>query len=140
MTRTRRPIADPLVAGAIAAVVSGVPSTVWALATGRSLTEGTLAAGSVLLAREQRPAVLAAAAVPVHLTLSLGWAFVIEALLPRRRPVAWGALAGLGIAALDLGVIGRHHPRIRALPQPPQVADHLAYGATVGLVLDLRRR
>jgi hypothetical protein len=140
MTRTKRPVADPLVAGAIAAVVSGVPSTVWALATGRSLTEGTLAAGSVLLAREQRPAVLAAAAVPVHLTLSLGWAFVIEALLPRRRPVAWGALAGLGIAALDLGVIGRHYPRIRALPQPPQVADHLAYGATVGLVLDLRRR
>jgi hypothetical protein len=139
MTRTTRPVADALAAGAVAAVVSGVPSSVYALATGRSSTEGTLAAGSLLLPREQRPAVLAAAAVPVHLTLSLGWAFVIEALLPRRHAVVWGALAGLGIAALDLGVIGRRHPRIRALPQPPQVADHLAYGATVGLVLDRRR-
>jgi hypothetical protein len=31
-------------------------------------------------------------------------------------------------------------PRIRALPQAPQVADHLAYGATVGAVLSSRRR
>ncbi len=138
MTRTTRPVADALAAGAVAAVVSGVPSSVYALATGRSLTEGTLAAGSLLLPREQRPAVLAAAAVPVHLTLSLGWAFVIEALLPRRHAVVWGALAGLGIAALDLGVIGRRHPRIRALAPVPQVLDHLAYGATVGAVLSRR--
>jgi hypothetical protein len=51
----------------------------------------------------------------------------------------WGALAGLGIAALDLGLIGRRFPRVRALPQLPQVADHVAYGATVGAVLALRR-
>jgi hypothetical protein len=133
-------VSDALVAGAVAAVVSGVPSSTWALATGRSLTEGALAAGSLLLPGEGRTTVLAVAAVPVHLTLSLGWASVIAAILPRRRPVAWAALAGLGIAVLDLGVIGRRFPRIRALPQPPQVADHLAFGATVGVVLDLRRR
>lgn len=135
-----RTVSDAFVAGAVAAVVSGVPSGAWALATGRSLTEGALAAGSLLLPREQRPAVLVAAAVPVHLTLSFGWAFVLQAILPSRRPVAWATLAGLGIAALDLGVIGRRIPRIRALSQPPQVADHLAYGAAVGVVLDLRRR
>jgi hypothetical protein len=135
-----RTVSDALVAGAVAAVVSGVPSSVWALATRRPLTEGALAAGSLLLPREQRPTVLVAAAVPVHLTLSLGWAFVLTATLPRRRSPAWATLAGLGIAALDLGVIGRRLPRIRALPQPPQIADHLAYGATVGVVLDLRRR
>lgn len=138
--RGRRTFPDAFVAGAVAAVVSGVPSSAWALATGRSLTEGALAAGSLLLPREQRPAVLVAAAVPVHLTLSIGWALVMTAILPRRRPVAWATLAGLGIAALDLGVIGRRLPRIRALPQPPQVADHLAYGAAVGVVLELRRR
>jgi hypothetical protein len=135
-----RTVSDALVAGAVAAVVSGVPSSVWALATGRSLTEGALAAGSLVLPREQRPAVLIAAAVPVHLALSLGWAFVLTATMPSRRSVGWATLAGLGIAALDLGVIGRRLPRIRALPQPPQVADHLAYGAAVGVVLDLRRR
>lgn len=138
--RWPRTASDAFLAGTVAAVVSGVPSSVWALATGRSLREGALAAGSLLLPREQRPAVLVAAAVPVHLTLSLGWAFVMRAILPSRRPVAWATLAGLGIAALDLGVIGRRLPRIRALPQPTQVVDHLAYGATVGVILDLRRR
>jgi hypothetical protein len=135
-----RTVSDALVAGAVAALVSGVPSTTWALVTRRPLTEGALAAGSLLLPRERRPAVLVAAAVPVHLALSVGWALVIAAVLPARRPVAWSLLAGLGIAALDLGVIGRRFPRIRALPQPPQVADHLAYGAAVGVVLARRRR
>src|SRR5215207_7001084 len=133
-------VSDAFVAGAVAAVVSGVPSSVWALANGRPLTEGALAAGSLMLPREQRPAVLVAAAVPVHLMLSLGWAFVMTATLPRRRSLGWATLAGLGIAALDLGVIGRRLPRIRALPLLPQVADHLAYGATVGVVLGRRSR
>ena len=50
-----------------------------------------------------------------------------------------GTLAALGIAALDLGV-GRRIPRVRALPLLPQIADHVAYGATVGYVLTRRRR
>jgi hypothetical protein len=135
-----RTVSDAFVAGAVAAVVSGVPSSAWALATGRSLTEGALAAGSLVLPREQRPIVLVAAAVPVHLTLSLGWALVLSAILPSRHAVGWATLSGLGIAALDLGVIGRRFARIRSLPQPPQVADHLAFGATVGVVLELRGR
>jgi len=60
--------------------------------------------------------------------------------LPDRRTVALGAAAGLAIAALDLGVIGRRFPRIRALSQAPQVADHLAFGALVGAVVSRRRR
>src|SRR4051794_35032792 len=139
-TDPSRSMSDALVAGAAAAVVSGVPSTMWALATRRPLTEGALAAGSLLLPRERRVPVLIAAAVPVHLGLSLGWAVAIERALPPGRRVAWATLAGLGIAALDLGLIGRWFPRIRGLPQPPQVADHLAYGAAVGAVLELRAR
>jgi hypothetical protein len=54
--------------------------------------------------------------------------------------VAYATLAGLAIAALDLGVLGRRVPRIRALPLLPQVLDHVAYGATVGAVLSARRR
>jgi hypothetical protein len=60
--------------------------------------------------------------------------------LPRRRSVEVGALAGLAIAALDLGAVGRRFPRVRALPLLPQLADHALYGATVGVVLDRRRR
>jgi hypothetical protein len=64
---------------------------------------------------------------------------VLAAALPRRRTLAWSAAAGLSIAALDLGVIGRRYPRIRALPLAPQVLDHLAYAAAVAEVLRRRR-
>jgi hypothetical protein len=135
-----RTLSDALGAGIAGALLSGAPSTVWAVITGRSVTEGALAAGSLVLPREHRTPVLLLAAVPVHLALSLGWALVLAATLPERRTAAWATLGGLGIATLDLGLIGRRYPRIRALPQPPQVADHLAYGAAVGAMLELRRR
>ena len=131
---------DGLAAGAVAAVLSGAPSTLHALATRSDPLEATLAAGTLLLPRARRRPVLLLAAVPVHLALSLGWGLVLAALLPRRRTVAWATLAGLAIAALDLGVVGRRVARIRALPQLPQVLDHVAYGATVGAVLSRRRR
>jgi hypothetical protein len=126
-----------LAAGAWAAVVSGGPSTVHAVATGRDPLEATKAAGSVLLPHETRTPLLLAAALPLHLTLSFGWALVLDA--AGVRGVRTGALAGLAIAALDLGVVGRRLPRVRALPLAPQIADHLAYGVVVGLVLSRRR-
>jgi hypothetical protein len=116
--------------------VSGAPSTVWS----DDPLEPTLAAGSILLPHEIRRQRLVLAAVPVHLALSFGWAVVLERVLPRGREVGGGVVAGLAIAALDLGVVGRFFPRIRALPLAPQIADHVAYGATVGFVLARRRR
>ena len=139
MTRANM-IEDGLAAGAVAALLSGAPSTLHALATRTSPLEATLAAGTLLAPRSSRPAVLLLAAVPVHLALSFGWALLLAAVLPRRRTIAWATLAGVGIAALDLGVVGRRFPRIRALALAPQVLDHVAYGATVGLVLSRRRR
>lgn len=130
---------DAIVAGSVAALLSGAPSTVHAILTGGDPLEASLAAGTLLLPHERRPARLLAAAVPVHLTLSVGWAVVLAAALPHGRTVEWAALSGLGIAALDLGVVGRRFGRIRALPQLPQVADHLAYGVTVGIVVRVRR-
>jgi hypothetical protein len=124
----------------VAAVLSGGPSTLVALRSGDSPIEATLAAGTLLLPREHRHVALALAAVPVHLALSLGWALVLAALLPRRHTTAWGAASGLAIAALDLGVVARRYPRLRALRTVPQVADHVAFGATAGAVLALRRR
>ena len=64
---------------------------------------------------------------------------MLAAALPRRHTLSWSAAAGLAIAALDLGVIGRRYPRIRALPLAPQVLDHLAYASTVACVLSRRR-
>jgi hypothetical protein len=133
-------VRDGLAAGAVAAAVSGAPSTLWSLAAGRDPLEATLAAGSMLLPNEARRGRLVAAAAPVHLAVSLGWAIVLARALPRRRRVTAGAAAGLVIAALDLGVAGRRFPRVRSLPTLPQLADHAVYGATVGVVLEHRRR
>ncbi|MDP8960164.1 MAG: hypothetical protein M3N32_00800 [Actinomycetota bacterium] len=130
---------DGLVAGAIAGVVSGAPSTLWALATGGDPLEAARAAGSIL-APNAGPLGLYSAAAVVHSGLSLGWGVVLAWLLPRRRPVLMGALAGVAIATLDLGIVGRHIPRVRALPPGPQVADHLLYGVTVAAVLSRRQR
>jgi len=128
-----------VLAGAVAAAASGLPSTLWALARGRDVTEAARAAGALLLPRARSPVVLLLAAVPVHLVLSLGWAVVLAKLLPGKREPLWGAAGGLAIAALDLGLIGRRIPAVRALEQLPQWLDHAAFGATVGLVLRARR-
>lgn len=121
-------------AAAAAAALSGIPSTAHALVTGRDPLEATLAAGSLLLPRETRRARLIAAAVPVHLALSLGWTVALDR--AGVRGARAGAAAGLAVAALDLGVVGRRLPRIRALPLLPQLADHAAFGAVAALLLD----
>jgi hypothetical protein len=109
---------------------------VHAVVTGGDPWAATLAAGSMLLPHETRRGRLVLAAAVVHGALSLGWAVVLARVLPARRAVMPGAVAGLGIAALDLGLVGRRLPRIRALPQAPQVADHIAYGVAVAVVLE----
>jgi hypothetical protein len=131
---------DAIAAGLAGAMCSAIPSTAWSVLRGDDVLDGTRAAGAILLPRERRTPVLLAAAVPVHRALSFGWAAVLAMALPREAEVAGGALGGLGIAALDLGVIGRRIPAIRALPQGRQWADHVAYGLAVGLVLRIRRR
>jgi hypothetical protein len=125
---------EALVAGAWAAVLGGAPSTLHALARGRDPLEATKAAGSILLPEERRTLPLVAAAVPVHLALSFGWALVLDR-LGVRGPVR-GAGAGVVLAAIDLGVVARRFPRVRALPLGPQLLDHAAFGAVVGYMLE----
>lgn len=127
------PVTHALRAGLWAAALSGAPSTLHALATGRDPLEAAIAAGSIVLPGETRRGRLLAAAVPVHLGVSLGWALVLER--ARVRGALPGALAGLAIAALDLGVLGVSFPRIRKLPLLPQLADHAAFGAIAGRLL-----
>jgi hypothetical protein len=139
LVRAARPVLrDGIVAGAVAGVVSGAPSTVHALATGADPLAATTAAGAMLLRGETGTVRLVLAAVPVHAAISLGWGVVLAKALPRKN-IGWGALAGLAIAALDLGVAQRLFPRVSALPLMPQVLDHLAYGAVAGFVLGRRQ-
>jgi hypothetical protein len=127
-------------AGAVAGALSGAPSTLHALATGRSPFDAVRAAGTLLVADDAPPRDLLIAGVAVHGALSLGWGVALAATLPRRRPVLSGALAGLAIATIDLGMLGGRWPRIRALPAAAQVADHVLFGALVGAVLNRAAR
>ena len=131
--------ADALSAGLVGAACSAIPSTVWSLVRGDDVLEGGRAAGAMVLPHERRTAALLAAAAPVHLALSIGWAAVMAIALPRGREPAWGVVGGMVIATLDLALIGRRIPSIRTLPQGRQWADHAAYGLSVGLVLRARR-
>jgi hypothetical protein len=137
-TAATRVLRNGLIAGSIGGVVGGAPSTLHAIATGRDPLEATLAAGAIVLPHERRAVRLLAAAAVIHGSLSLGWGLVLAVGLPRRSGVFLGSVAGLAIAALDLGIVGRRIPQVRRLPLWPQVADHMVYGAVVGAVL--RRR
>ncbi len=134
---------DGLRAALPAALLSGLPSTLHSLATRRDPLEASVAAGSLLFPEENRRALLLVAAVPVHLSLSIFWSVVLAILTPRKKPVIEGIIAGMSIAAIDLGLVGRRYPRIRALRPVPQLADHLAFGILVAITLarlDDRRR
>ena len=130
----QRTVLDVVRAAAVAGVVSGVPSTAHAVVTGSDPLLAARAAGALL----GRPTL--ARGVVAHTLVSVAWAAVLAVVLPRRGATAVGAAAGVVIAAIDLGVVGRRIPAIRDLPVAPQVADHLAFGALVGMTLGHPRR
>ena len=121
-------------AAVLAGSLSGLPSTAWTLARRGDLLASTRAAGTLLLPATAGPGRLLVAGGLAHGALSLGWSAALVCGLPRRRAVPAGALAGLGIAALDLRLARRLAPAVADLPTMPQVADHIAFGALVGWV------
>ena len=133
-------VGDGLVAGATAWALSGLPSTASALMRRTHPMEAVVAAGTLLLPADAAAGRLMVAGALAHTAVSLGWASVLALSLPERHTVVGGLAAGLAIAAVDLGAVGRHYPRIRALDTVPQVVDHLAFGAVVAAVVARRRR
>jgi hypothetical protein len=113
---------------AVAAVLSGIPSTGYALAVGADPLAATRAAGRLLLPRSTRPSHVLLAAAVGHGLLSLAWTAVL-ARLPGGTARAAGY--GLAIAWLDLGVAravrGPRFGPVADLPVLPQVADHVLF-------------
>jgi hypothetical protein len=128
-----RRLHDIAAATALSSVVSGAPSTVYALVTGRGVLDAARAAGTLIPGRQDRPGLIAGGVV--HGVVSAFWGLVLGLVLPRRHTVAWGAVAGLGIAAISLPWAKRHRPHIAALPQVPQWLDNVAFGFVVGWLL-----
>jgi hypothetical protein len=124
-----------------ATALSGAPSTLWALCTGGDIGEATWAAGAMLLPPDSpRPWLFAAAAL-VHGSVSAFWTLVGGALLPRRHTTLWAVVMAVAIGLLDLRVIAPAlFPSVAALAFWPQMADHLMWGACLGLPLQLMAR
>ena len=72
----------------------------------------------------------------VHVGISVACGEVLARSLPRRWSIAWGAVAGLAIGVVNVGVIGRRFPAISALPLAPQLADHVVFGTLFAVVVD----
>jgi hypothetical protein len=136
----RARIEDALWAALPAALLSGAPSTLWALATGRDPLAASRAAGNLLLPATASASSLLIAGAVAHVAISIAWATVLSFVLPRRHTVLVATVAGAAIAVLDLGFIGRLFPLIAELEFVPQLADHLAYAAIVGALIARRRR
>ncbi|MGH2733089.1 MAG: hypothetical protein ACRDJG_09170 [Actinomycetota bacterium] len=131
-------VCDGLFAGAVGGLVAGIPSTLHGALTGGGILTATRAAGALILPKSRSKALLSVAGAAAHSVISLGWGVAMAGGLRTGAGPMTGAAAGLAIAALDLGVVGRRIPAIRRLPVVPQILDHLVYGAAVGAALRSR--
>ena len=132
---------DWLIAGSVATVLSGIPSTLYSVLTGADVAEPTRAAGAMLIAANSSDPQLFIAAAVVHIAVSFFWAGVLIFVLPRTFAVTGCVLAALLIGLLDLRVIAPYfYPEVARLPFLPQMADHLMWGACLGLILRRRWR
>jgi hypothetical protein len=127
---------------AVASVLSGAPSTAWALVSGSprdALGAGlgaTRAIGTIVW--PGTPGLVRGGLAHGAISLAVGGGLGVT--LPRRRSVLWGAAAGLAIGWVNLAVIARRrYPAIAALPLGRQLADNAAFGAIFAAVADRGR-
>jgi hypothetical protein len=127
----------------LATALSGAPSTVHALIKRRSLRaavvnvyDATRAVGTLV------PPGRAGfgRGMAVHIVISMLCGEALARTLPRDHPAEWGAAAGLVIGVVNVGVIGRSFPAIRALPLVPQIADNVMFGTVFAVTLARRDR
>jgi hypothetical protein len=137
MRRSRRRVTEAVV---IASVLGGVPSTVIALVRARGnvgrasadVLASTRAIGVLL--PPGRPGVARGAAA--HGAVSVVMGELLARVLPRRPSLVRAAAAGLLMGVLNVGLVGRRFPSIRALPLLPQIADNIAFAVVLAAVAD----
>jgi hypothetical protein len=126
-------------ATAVAAALSGAPSTLEAFRRQRDLRsvmtyvwDATCSVGT--LVPPGRPDLIRGALLHVGISVLCGEG--LARMVPERNSVIWGAGAGLVIGVINVGVIGRRFPAIAALPLGPQLADNVAFGAVFAFLVD----
>jgi hypothetical protein len=81
------------------------------------------------------------AAAVVHVAVSFFWAAPLVRFLPRRHVVIAAIAAAIAIGVFDLRVVAPlMFPEVARLAFWPQMADHVMWGASLGLALAWRRR
>jgi hypothetical protein len=128
-----------LEATVVAAVLSGLPSTTYALVSGRKISAATDYVQDAttrigVLVPPFRPGFVRGAAA--HALISAVAAGGLARMLPRRGSVGWGAVAGLVMGVVNVGIIGRRIPAIAELPLGPQLTDNVAFGVIFAAVAD----
>ncbi|MGN6722178.1 MAG: hypothetical protein ACTHJM_06160 [Marmoricola sp.] len=126
-------------ATACAAIVGGVPSTVYAGVKGGGVAAaaeyGVDATARIgVLLPPFRPGLVRG--VIAHLAISMLAGSAMARLLPLRRSRVWGTAAGAAMGWCNLVVIGRRIPAIAEVPLVPGLADNLAFGFTFAVVAD----
>jgi hypothetical protein len=134
--RDRRRVIE---ATAVAAVLSGAPSTLDAVRRQREfrsvvsyIGDATRAVGT--LVPPGRPSFVRGAVIHVGISVVCGEA--LARTLPERHSTTWGAAAGLALGVVGVGLIGRRFPAIAALPFIPQLADNIAFGTVFAFIVD----
>jgi hypothetical protein len=96
----------------------------------------------MLITATATPLGMLAAASLVHSGASLFWTMGFGGVsLPRRHVALWAVGGSAAVALIDLGVIAPlFFPSVAALAFWPQFADHLMWGACLGLTLQIRRQ
>lgn len=75
--------------------------------------------------------------VAIHAVISVLAGELLGFVLPRERSVLWGAVGGLLLGVVNLGVIApRFYPVIAELELAPQIADNIAFGVAFAAVAD----
>jgi hypothetical protein len=85
---------DTMIAAAVAALLSGIPSTLYAWWMKGDVMEATRAAGAMLIAPGSSDTALVVAAAIVHCVISLFWAALLVWLLPRKH-ISTGAVVSI---------------------------------------------
>jgi hypothetical protein len=101
----KRRASDALWPWIAATLLSGLPSTLYALFSGGEVLEATRAAGAMLIPARSSLLQLFAAAAFVQGTVSFFWVLILALVLPRRRVFLWAVIASALIGLLHLLVI-----------------------------------
>jgi hypothetical protein len=129
------PMRTTLVAAVLAGVAGVVPSILHTIATGGDWLESINAVATMVKAENLTMGWRVSVATAIHFAISLMWASVLIAILPRRQPLLWASAAGVVIAVIDLLVLAPiFFTEIGSLSFWPQLADHVVWGASVGAV------